>query len=273
MQMIDVLKRLAELDATNPNVETTKIKQEDSLVTLSNVEGSPEALTESASLNINADNGPELTGMLKDLMDLAGVSKVSDHPAFGGHREIELEPAHNVEIEPMAAPQSAGGSMADLIGKMDTLNVPDEEHGHEHGEETDEGSCNICGKADCECEKEEGPCTVCNEEPCSCDHEEESADWDNTPKPEIEPHDYGNKQVTPKPQGLKQRVGDNPYESIAAKLLKDYQEFVAEGEKKTMSRAAKGYEKYGKDGMKALAKAGKEGKDLDKVRDKYNKYD
>ena len=42
---------------------------------------------------------------------------------------------------------------------------------------------------------------------------------------------------------------------------------------RTMSRAAKGYEKYGKAGMTALAKAGKEGKDLDKVRDKYDKYD
>jgi hypothetical protein len=40
-----------------------------------------------------------------------------------------------------------------------------------------------------------------------------------------------------------------------------------------MSRAAKGNEKYGKDGMRALAKAGREGKDLDKIRDKYNKYD
>lgn len=40
-----------------------------------------------------------------------------------------------------------------------------------------------------------------------------------------------------------------------------------------MSRAAKGYEKYGKEGMEALAKAGRDGKDLDKVRDKYNKYD
>lgn len=40
-----------------------------------------------------------------------------------------------------------------------------------------------------------------------------------------------------------------------------------------MSRAAKGYEKYGKQGMEALAKAGREGKDLDKIRDKYNKYD
>jgi len=42
---------------------------------------------------------------------------------------------------------------------------------------------------------------------------------------------------------------------------------------KTMSRAAKGMMKYGKEGMKALAKAGKEGKDLDAVRNKYDKYD
>ena len=58
----------------------------------------------------------------------------------------------------------------------------------------------------------------------------------------------------------------------AQELLKNMQEGVVEGER-TMSRAAKGYEKYGKQGMQALAKAGREGKDLDKVRDKYNKYD
>ena len=40
-----------------------------------------------------------------------------------------------------------------------------------------------------------------------------------------------------------------------------------------MSRAAKGHEKYGKEGMEALAKAGREGKALDPIRDKYNKYD
>ena len=48
-----------------------------------------------------------------------------------------------------------------------------------------------------------------------------------------------------------------------------------EGEQR-MSRAAKGNEKYGKDGMKALAKAGREGaseEKLDKIRDKHDKYD
>ena len=50
-------------------------------------------------------------------------------------------------------------------------------------------------------------------------------------------------------------------------------ELVRESKKEKMSKAAKGMMKYGKDGMKALAKAGKDGKNLDKVRDKYNKYD
>jgi hypothetical protein len=56
------------------------------------------------------------------------------------------------------------------------------------------------------------------------------------------------------------------------KKFKDLRENLEE-KLTTMSRAAKGHEKYGKEGMQALAKAGKEGKDLDKVRDKYNKYD
>jgi hypothetical protein len=47
---------------------------------------------------------------------------------------------------------------------------------------------------------------------------------------------------------------------------------VKESER-TMSRAAKGHEKYGKEGMQALAKAGKEGKSLDPIRKKYDKYD
>jgi hypothetical protein len=61
----------------------------------------------------------------------------------------------------------------------------------------------------------------------------------------------------------------------AQELLKNMQEGVVEGER-TMSRAAKGYEKYGKQGMQALAKAGRDGaseEKLDTIRDKHNKYD
>jgi hypothetical protein len=43
---------------------------------------------------------------------------------------------------------------------------------------------------------------------------------------------------------------------------------LPEAAKQTMSRAAKGHEKYGKEGMAALAKAGKEGKSLEPVKAK-----
>jgi hypothetical protein len=58
-------------------------------------------------------------------------------------------------------------------------------------------------------------------------------------------------------------------------LNENVSQAVAEGEK-TMSRAAKGYEKYGKKGMMALAKAGREDageEKLDTIRDKYDRYD
>ena len=58
----------------------------------------------------------------------------------------------------------------------------------------------------------------------------------------------------------------------AIKKAMGKKDIVDEAKEKTMSRAAKGYEKYGKEGMEALAKAGREGKDLDKVRAKYDKY-
>ncbi len=76
-------------------------------------------------------------------------------------------------------------------------------------------------------------------------------------------------------EALKVNGGGNPMqEALVQKLSAIYAEIKeADDKPKTMSRAAKGIMKYGKEGMKALAKAGKEGKDLDKIRDKYNKYD
>ena len=50
---------------------------------------------------------------------------------------------------------------------------------------------------------------------------------------------------------------------------------LGEDGQKTMSRAAKGHEKYGKEGMAALAKAGREGaseKKLDTIRDRHDNY-
>jgi len=70
-----------------------------------------------------------------------------------------------------------------------------------------------------------------------------------------------------KPVGTKKKGGKTVPNCVP-------KEGVEEGEQR-MSRAAKGNEKYGKDGMKALAKAGREGaseKKLDAIRDKHDKY-
>lgn len=57
------------------------------------------------------------------------------------------------------------------------------------------------------------------------------------------------------------------------KAVADKEKGTVKESEQNMSRAAKGYEKYGKQGMQALAKAGREGKSLDPIRKKYNKYD
>lgn len=105
--------------------------------------------------------------------------------------------------------------------------------------------------------------------------------YENSPEGGSEPEVYGIDAITQTGDDLaskgkeapKVNGGGNPMqEALVSRLAEMYNE-IKEGEKKTMSRAAKGVMKYGKDGMQALAKAGKEGKDLDKVRDKYNKYE
>jgi hypothetical protein len=293
MQMIDVLKRLAEIDSNNPRVDQT-MTQEQSLATVTNIEGKQlnESLAEcgpmgmmggmntpaSFSINASAGSGDEVASMLTQIMNLAGVKPVSELPAFGGgHPEIEIEPAHSAEVEPH---QSAGDEMGGLIGMIDRMN------GHDDGEESEEVGPESLGP-----EQGESDSPVADmadevrgmaDEMSSLKDEGIGAGFDSattTPDEKVHSHKYGNDQVTigKKAEPEKKAGAGNPYteatiESVKTQLLKDYQAFVAEGEKKTMSRAAKGYEKYGKEGMKALAKAGKDGKDLDKVRNKYDKY-
>jgi len=88
----------------------------------------------------------------------------------------------------------------------------------------------------------------------------------------IDPREYPQltKKLTPQDQkGLNAILGK--LKEHAMKM-----EDVISEEEKRMSRAGKGVMKYGKDGMKALAKAGRDGasdEKLDKLRDKYDKYD
>lgn len=113
--MIDVLKRLAELDAQNPNI-VKEAKVEECGIT----SGMSQPHTP-ATINITADSGEELTGMLKDIMSLSGMKQVS--PADLGH---EHEPSV-MTGEPgvsIANPDVQQLDMKGMIAKMDALNTP-----------------------------------------------------------------------------------------------------------------------------------------------------
>lgn len=218
MQMIDVLKRLAELDSENPRVEKT-LTQEQSLTTISNVSNSlvNENLEECgsamsmssprtpASLSVTAGSGDELANMLHSLMKLSGSEKSSISSPM--HQEIELGTPHIIEPESGNSVNGDMNTMLSLISKNDS----------------------------------EKP------SPTSFDNEPKKKEsWNNSPEPEVEPHDYGDRQVKPKQQGLKQRVGDNPYtptdesvDQLAKKLMRDYKDFVAESVVSEISQSKK----------------------------------
>lgn len=246
MQMIDVLKRLAELDSTNPNVAKPAMTQEQSLATLSNIEG--ETITESInecggpmemmggmdrpttpasfSINASAASGDEVSSMLRDIMNLAGVKPVADLPAFAAepHKEIELEPAHSTEMEP-----SAGDDMAKAISMIDKMNGPTEEPGAELGAELGgDDSDSQSPVADMADEVRDMTAELTGE-----GQAEEERMYDNSPEEETEKHDYGNKQV----KGLGQ-TQSNPFtglgnnnlrtesvEQVSLQLLKAYADF------------------------------------------------
>lgn len=212
MQMIDVLKRLAELDSVNPNVEP-KLQSAPSLTVVKDpslMESDSEVAVQEcgmgapvpsqprtpASINMSASTGDELSQMLKTIMTLAG------NDADSKHHEIELGAPHMIAPDQDSNLGGDISNMIDIITKNDddSLNGDDE--------------VDIIG---------------------GDDDEEKKEAYVNSPDPEIEPHDYGDKQVTPKPQGFKQRLGDNPYtpasesvEDYASKLLSEYRKFISE---------------------------------------------
>ena len=129
--MIDVLTRLAELDAKNPNI----VKENADLAECGpmGMMGGMSQPQTPASVNITAGSGQELSAMLKDIMSLAGIHKVEPE-----HLGIEHDPM-TLTAEPVAAVgpmPTAGDDMRSVIDKLN----PDTDGEQDDGEEvTDEG--------------------------------------------------------------------------------------------------------------------------------------
>jgi hypothetical protein len=129
MQMLDVLKRLQELDANNPNIvkESQPVEECGPMGMMA-----PEPKTP-ATINITAGSGEELGSMLNAIMQLAGVHKVE--PEHLGAEPppavVTTEPASGVG--PMSADNDEMRSMIAAVDKLNPEKSDDEE-------ETDEST-------------------------------------------------------------------------------------------------------------------------------------
>jgi hypothetical protein len=134
MQMIDVMKRLAQLDATTPAIDTgAAVLKPVQSVTIS--ENGPMGMMgmggmsqphTPASINMTAATGDELSGMLKDIMSLAGINKSDD----SGMDSVG-EPMMALTAEPEIGPDAGAGPGATdgevMRSVLDKLNPDDGE--------------------------------------------------------------------------------------------------------------------------------------------------
>ena len=199
--MIDVLKRLAELDAQNPNI----IKEDADLAEcgmMPEMGMSMDKPTTPASINMTAGSGEELGNLLKDIMSLAGMNKVEPE-------QLGVEPAP-MSMSPEPAIAIGGGSPADDMRSVIDKLHPDMDDG-EGGDEP---------KAD----DEEG------------EEETDEAQYDNSPadpepKEPFRANQFSNNENKP---GQGDRMdGDKPkaysdMNEAAADLFAQYKQFVSE---------------------------------------------
>jgi hypothetical protein len=264
MQMIDLMQRLAELDAANPNVireeagtvscsscgEKFKISgRKDGFSHCSDHKGH-KALDESAnleecgmgmmpmggmnaphtpaSINITADSGEELSHMLRDIMTLAGR----------GHAEPDADnmpvDAVAIDMAPPAEIDFDGGNDDNTLmrGMMDKLNAAGDED-MDGEEETEEGT---------------------------------DGSWDNSPNHATDIGHYSD--ATPKGNDLsshadnerpKMNGGGNPY-AMEEQLMADWKKFmtegVAEGRVDQLPTRGADYSKYDTDHLKMMLRPG-----------------
>ena len=124
------MKRLVELDANNPNIvkESADLAECGMMPEMGGM-GSPST---PASINMTAGSGEELGNMLKDIMSLAGVSRVEPEQLGTEHEPSMMLPTPAIAVGPAV---SAKDDMRSVLDKLNP-EMGDDEEGEE---ETDEG--------------------------------------------------------------------------------------------------------------------------------------
>lgn len=216
--MIDLMKRLAELDSKNPNMSNSRKVDECGMMPEM---GAMERPSTPASLNVTAGSGEELGNVLKDIMSLAGVK-----PA-GAEEPLSAEPALAIDVEP-EQDMDPNSSMRSV---MDLMNPEDDEEGGEEvdgiaGLDQDHDGDHDMGDHDLETDDEED------------DEEADEGQYDNSPAnpikpPMFEPNRFAHQENQP---GQGDRMdGDRPkayadMNEATKALFADYKKFVSEAQ-------------------------------------------
>ena len=117
--MIDVMKRLAELDSKNPTiVKEGQVEECGMMPEMGMMGGMPERPPMPASINMTAGSGEELGDLLTTIMSLAGVAKGGEEPVGG-------EPQAQV-LEPVGAGETPADTMRSVIDKLNPMDGNDE---------------------------------------------------------------------------------------------------------------------------------------------------
>jgi hypothetical protein len=131
MQMIDVLKRLAELDAVNPNVDTgLRIVQPQKTVSVAIKENAQveecgmmtpptmERPSTPASINMTAGSGDELSNMIRAIATLAGTAQGGDEVVTGAPSQSDSMRSVLDKLNPMGDDQPEEGLIGRGVGGM-----------------------------------------------------------------------------------------------------------------------------------------------------------
>ena len=233
--MIDVMKRLAELDSTNPTIvkESQQVEECGMMPEMGMGMGSPAM---PASINMTAGSGEELSNMLATIMQLAGVKP------HGAEEPMSAEPAVAIATEPEM------DSNADMRSVMDLMNEPeagDEDDGLAGLDRDHDGDHDM---DDHDMEKEEGYYQdpdgdedSAADQADQADHErrgreEEMGEYDNSPNSPIKPpmfnaNQYANQENQPGQGDRMDGTSPKAYADMkeaTADLFAQYKTFISE---------------------------------------------
>ena len=299
MQMIDVLKRLAELDATIPAIDTgaavvkpvqgVNLSECGPMGMMDGMSGMSQPHTP-ASINMTAATGDELSGMLKDIMSLAGINKgdtggmdrmgVADEPMMALTAEPEVGPE-------VGAPQSSTDGEV-MRSVLDKLNPEDGEEtdGEENpfGGDDNQGSDDVSkahGDIDNDGDHDAADHAAEKPEPQNGadDQEDDKKETDENYEGPQYPTSYGQDGIGPnnhenQPGTGKGRHTAQPQGNPSAfeSLMKEYKSFIGEAEEtETEEDVEEGFVDAVKKGFKAADKFVTGGDKEDLIKDLQKK--